>query len=179
MPLKYWDEAFSTTAYLINRTPSRVIGHDTPIHKLCGASPDYNQLRIFWCACWPNLMPYNTCKLAFRSTRCVFLGYSNLHKGYKFLDVPSGRVYISRDLIFYESVFPFLKLNPNAGAQLKNEIMLLHPTLIPSPTPQENDTWHLVPRKEAKNVIDSKWVYKIKRHADGSIDRYKACLVAK
>jgi hypothetical protein len=109
----------------------------------------------------------------------VFLGYSNLHKGYKFLDVPSGRVYISRDLIFDESVFPFLKLNPNAGAQLKNEIMLLHPTLIPSPTPQENDTWHLVPRKEAKNVIDSKWVYKIKRHADGSIGRYKACLVAK
>jgi hypothetical protein len=43
----------------------------------------------------------------------------------------------------------------------------------------KNNTWHLVPRREAKNVIDSKWVYKIKRHADGSIDRYKAGLVAK
>jgi hypothetical protein len=43
----------------------------------------------------------------------------------------------------------------------------------------KNDTCHLVPRKEAKNVMDSKWVYKIKRHADGSIDRYKAHLVAK
>jgi hypothetical protein len=29
------------------------------------------------------------------------------------------------------------------------------------------------------NIIDSKWVYKIKRRADGSLDRYKACLVAK
>jgi hypothetical protein len=44
MPLKYWDEAFSTAAYLINRTPSHVIDHDTLIHKLCGASPEYAQL---------------------------------------------------------------------------------------------------------------------------------------
>jgi hypothetical protein len=44
---------------------------------------------------------------------------------------------------------------------------------------EENQTWHLVLRKEVKNVIDFKWVYKIKRHADGSMDRYKACLVAK
>jgi hypothetical protein len=138
MPLKYWDEAFSTAAYLINKTPSHVINHDTPIHKLCGSSLDYTQLRVFGCACWLNLRPYNTHKLAFKSTRCVFLGYSNLHKEYKCLDVPSGCVYISRDVIFDESVFPFSKLNPNAGAQLKNEIMLLHPTLIPSSTPQEN-----------------------------------------
>jgi hypothetical protein len=68
----------------------------------------------------------------------VFLGYSSLHKGYECLDVPSGRVYISHDVIFDESVFPFLELNLNAGVQLKNEIMLLHPTLIPSTTPLEN-----------------------------------------
>jgi hypothetical protein len=28
-------------------------------------------------------------------------------------------------------------------------------------------------------VIDSRWVYKIKRHTDGTIDQYKARLVAK
>jgi histone deacetylase 1/2 len=40
-------------------------------------------------------------------------------------------------------------------------------------------TWHLVPPSSKKNVIDCKWVYRIKKHADGSIDRYKARLVAK
>lgn len=42
-----------------------------------------------------------------------------------------------------------------------------------------NKTWHLVPKPKGKNIIGSKWVYKIKRKADGSIDRYKARLVAK
>ena len=40
-------------------------------------------------------------------------------------------------------------------------------------------TWHLVPPKDGDNIIDCKWVYKIKRKSDGSIDRYKAGLVAK
>lgn len=42
-----------------------------------------------------------------------------------------------------------------------------------------NKTWHLVPPLKGKNVIDCKWVYKIKRWSDGEIDRYKARLVAK
>jgi len=39
---------------------------------------------------------------------------------------------------------------------------------------QKNKTWHLVPPNHGKNIIDCKWVYKIKRKVDGSIDRYKA-----
>jgi hypothetical protein len=42
-----------------------------------------------------------------------------------------------------------------------------------------NKTWHLVLPQKGRNVIDCKWVYKIKRKADGSLDRYKARLVAK
>jgi hypothetical protein len=42
-----------------------------------------------------------------------------------------------------------------------------------------NNTWKLVPYQQGKNIIDCKWVYKIKRNADGSIDRYKCHLVAK
>jgi hypothetical protein len=42
-----------------------------------------------------------------------------------------------------------------------------------------NDTWRLVPPRAGTNIIDCKWVYKIKRKSDGSIDRYKARLVAK
>jgi hypothetical protein len=60
------------------------------------------------------------------------LGYSDLHKGYKCLDVLFGRIYISRDVIFDKEVFPFSKLHPNVGARLQSEINLLPPTLIHS-----------------------------------------------
>jgi histone deacetylase 1/2 len=43
----------------------------------------------------------------------------------------------------------------------------------------ENKTWHLVPSSPHKNLIDCKWVYKIKKRADGTVERYKARLVAK
>lgn len=132
MPLKFWDEAFTTAAYLINRTPTRVLSYETPLQRLFNLPPDYFLLRTFGCACWPNLRPYNTRKLAFRSKQCAFLGYSTMHKGFKCLDIAAGRVYISRDVVFDEQVFPFAQLHSNAGARLQSKIQLLTPNLLPS-----------------------------------------------
>jgi hypothetical protein len=131
MPFKFWDEAFLTATFLINLLPSKVINHDTPVERLLNTTPNYESLRVFGCACWPNLRSYNKRKLAFRSTRCVFIGYSSRHKGVKCLDPSTGRVYISRDVVFDESIFPFQSLHANAGAQLKSEILLLPMSLQP------------------------------------------------
>lgn len=125
MPLKFWDEAFLTAVHIINMLPSRVINNETPMERLLHTKPDYSSLRVFGCACWPNLCPYNNHKLMFRSKQCVFLGYSAQHKGVKCLDVSTGHVYISRDVVFDETKFPFSDLHPNAGALLRKEILLL------------------------------------------------------
>ena len=130
-PLKFWDESFLTAIHLINIMPSRVTQMKTPMELLLGHKPSYERLRIFGCAFWPNLRPYNTRKLAFRSTQCVFIGYSIMHKGYKCMDPKTGRVYISRDVIFDECVFPFKDLHENAGAKLRQEILLLPSNLQP------------------------------------------------
>jgi hypothetical protein len=94
MPLKFWDEAFLAATFLINRTLSKVINFQTPIERLFSVKPQYSSLRIFSCACWPNLRPYNQHKLEFRSKECAFLGYSNMHKGFKCLDTRTGHIYL-------------------------------------------------------------------------------------
>jgi hypothetical protein len=43
----------------------------------------------------------------------------------------------------------------------------------------KNGTWTLVPSRPGINLVDCKWIFKIKQHADGSVERYKARLVAK
>lgn len=45
--------------------------------------------------------------------------------------------------------------------------------------PEANNTWSLIHLPPGKKVIFCKWVFKIKHHADGSIERYKTRLVVK
>ena len=71
------------------------------------SKPDFNFLRVFGCACWPYLRPYNKHKMDFRSKTCIFIGYSIGHRWYKCLDVSTGKIYVSRHVVFNESLFPY------------------------------------------------------------------------
>ena len=42
---------------------------------------------------------------------------------------------------------------------------------------KNDEVWEVVPRTEGKSVVTSKWLYKIKHVADGSIEKYKARLL--
>jgi len=97
----------------------------TYLARLSKQKPDYSSMHIFGCACWPNLQPYNAHKLQFLSTQCVFLGYNNLHKGFKCLEVSTHLIYISRDVVFDEEVLPFVVMHSNAGGLLHSQILLL------------------------------------------------------
>jgi hypothetical protein len=46
-------------------------------------------------------------------------------------------------------------------------------------TLEDAGTWETVPRPPGRNIVGSKWVFRIKRNADGSVEKYKARLVAR
>jgi hypothetical protein len=43
----------------------------------------------------------------------------------------------------------------------------------------KNDVWEIVPRSKSKDVVSSKWLFKIKHVANGSIEKYKERFVAR
>jgi hypothetical protein len=43
----------------------------------------------------------------------------------------------------------------------------------------KNEVWEIVPRPKKKDVVSSRWLFKIKYAADGSIEKYKASFVAR
>jgi histone deacetylase 1/2 len=73
VPLKFWDEAFLRAAFLTNLLPSKVGNGDSPVKRLLHTKPSYESLRVFDCAYWPNLHPYNKRKLSYRSTNVCSL----------------------------------------------------------------------------------------------------------
>jgi hypothetical protein len=126
----YWAEALATATNLLNCLPTKAVAHPTPYFALFNIHPSYNHLRVFGCACYPNLASPAPHKLAPRSTRCVFLRYSLDHKGYRCLDLNSHRVLIFRHVVFDESDFPF---SSSSVASLTELDVFLDPDSV-SPT---------------------------------------------
>lgn len=106
MALRFWWEDFSSAVFIINRLPSPVLGIISPWEKAFHQAPGFSFLRTFGCACFPCLRPYQSHKFQFHSSKCVFLGSSFSHKGYKCLS-SSGKTYISCHVVFNENEFPF------------------------------------------------------------------------
>jgi hypothetical protein len=117
IPASYWVEGLHTATYLLNRLPTKAISTTSPYFTLHGVAPSYKHLCVFDCACYPNHSAKDAHKLAPQSTKCIFLGYSTDHKGYRCLDLTTNNIVVSRHVIFDEADFPF-----SASPRLINDL---------------------------------------------------------
>ncbi|KAI3521421.1 hypothetical protein L1887_10887 [Cichorium endivia] len=113
LPLNLWGETILTATFLINRTPTSVLNGKSPFEMIYNVEPNFDFLRVFGCLCFATKLN-NSDKFASRSEKCVLIGFSNVKKGYKLLSLDDKSVFFSRDVRFYESVFP-LKLTTSKG----------------------------------------------------------------
>ena len=115
IPLNMWGDCVLTSVFLINRTPSPVISNKTPYEMLTNKLPDYSNLKTFGCLCYVSTSPKQRHKFQDRARACVFLGYPSGYKGYKLLDLQTNNVFISRNVVFHETLFPYLQSSTPTG----------------------------------------------------------------
>lgn len=115
LPLHFWGECILTAAYLINRTPTPLLDGKTPYELLYRKKPHLDNLKGLGCLCYAHYKTRD--KFDERGKRCIFIGYPHSKKGWKVYDLKERWVFVSRDIIFYENVFPYLISNYGADTQ--------------------------------------------------------------
>lgn len=115
IPKAFWCYAAMHACHLINRLTSSVLKNQSPYEKLHQSIPDLRHLRVFGCLSYASTLQQGRNKLDPRARRCVFLGYKAGTKGYIQMDLKSREIFISRNVVFYEDAFPYIKHQPQAS----------------------------------------------------------------
>ncbi|CAN1791212.1 Retrovirus-related Pol polyprotein from transposon TNT 1-94 [Linum perenne] len=107
LPIDFWGFAVLHAVHLINRLPSLVLENQSPVGVLTKAAVSYDHLKVFGCLAYMTVVTPGRLKFDLRANPCVFLGFPNNTKGFILYNLVSNQISISRDVVFYESLFPF------------------------------------------------------------------------
>ena len=65
-----------------------------------GIKPSVSHFKIFECICYAHVSAKKKTKLYEKSQKCIFLGYSDVTKVYRLLDVKTNKLLFHRDVNF-------------------------------------------------------------------------------
>ena len=105
----FWGDAVMAANYLRNRAPTKGLRGDlTPFEAFGGRKPNVENLRAWGCKCAVHIPDAQRRKMDPKSVEGVMMGYAEAQKAWR-IWIPSKQKHVvSRDVIFYEDMFPTL-----------------------------------------------------------------------
>ncbi|KAL0334047.1 UNVERIFIED_CONTAM: Retrovirus-related Pol polyprotein from transposon RE1 [Sesamum angustifolium] len=117
---------------------ARALLHQASLPRFFWETSFLDHLRVFGCLCYAtNTLPHKD-KFEPRASKCVFMGYSQIHKGYRLYNIADKTIFTSRDVQFHESQFPFEQISPTPTSYLPAPATDI--TSYPSPSPAQVDS---------------------------------------
>ena len=132
VPQRFYGDTIITACYLINRMPSSVL-HDQISHSILfpNQPPFCLPPRVFGCVCFVQIPTPGQDKLLAKATKCVFVDYYQLQRGYCCYSPNTHRYFIYVDVTFFENSFMFPISHPPSSDVIS--LPLLYPVSNTSP----------------------------------------------
>ncbi|KXJ68182.1 hypothetical protein RP20_CCG005207 [Aedes albopictus] len=99
---RYWAEAVNTANCLQNMLPTKPV-QQTPYEIWYGTKPDMSMLQVFGSEAYVFIPKEKRTKLQSKARKMTFVGYSQQHKAWRFIDLKTNEVVFSRDARFLQS----------------------------------------------------------------------------
>lgn len=98
---------FSHVIHIINRLPTHFLQNKSPFHVLHQYLPDIYLLKVFGSLSFASTLQAHRKKLDSRSKKYTYLGLQVGVKGHILFDLKSEEIFLSKYVIFFESIFPY------------------------------------------------------------------------
>lgn len=108
LPPSFWKPAIEAFVYVWNRCPTEPFPDTTPYTGWNRNPPNIANLRVFGCLSYVLIRKKNRRKqvLADHSRKCIFVGYPEESKTWRFFDTVTKKFFNSSNVTFDERVFP-------------------------------------------------------------------------
>ena len=127
---KFWAECLAALVHVLNRCPTSAVLDKTPYETWHRKRPDVSHLRVWGCVAYVHIQKDKRGKLGSHMEKCIFIGYPDGYKGWKFYNPETKKVIISERADFDERY--------TYGGELldanKNNTIALEPIPIPEET---------------------------------------------
>jgi len=95
--------------------PTSILKYFSPHEMLYKTAVNFNGLKVFGSLCYATTLTTNRGKFDQRTSKCVFICFKRGTKGYILLNIQSGEICVFRDVVFYEHVFPYQKVQDTSN----------------------------------------------------------------
>jgi hypothetical protein len=99
---KYWAECLAALIHVLNRCPTSAVEGKTSHEVWYKEKPGVGHLRVWGCLAYVHIQKDKRAKLGSHMEKCIFIGYPDGYKGWKFYNPETNKVIICERADFDE-----------------------------------------------------------------------------
>ena len=102
LPRTFWAECLAALVHVWNRLPTSAIPNSTPFEQWYKRKPGIGHIRVWGCVAYVHVQKDKRAHFGSHYEKCIFIGYADGYKGWKFYNPTTRKVVISERADFDE-----------------------------------------------------------------------------